>query len=277
MKPWLANQDSFTPSERKLADYIVKYEYRLSFQTERDIADLLQVSIATVSRFWRKIGYANFKAYKLELADKVDAFPTPAEKLRSMLEDPVEDIVVKMLSREIGYVQQTLQRLDRVAFDHAVQTLGKAKRVYVYGSGPSASLCELLRFRLNRFGKTVIVLPRSGSELFEALVHATAEDAFVVFGFFRQSPEIKVIQEVVRGLGSEMVLFTDLTSSAMIDATTCVLYVDRGESGQFHSLTAPVALLDALIVAMAQQEQASVDQLNKLYELRKRYSDILPH
>ncbi|MFD0672864.1 MurR/RpiR family transcriptional regulator [Cohnella sp. GCM10027633] len=280
MKPWLALQRTFTPSERKLADYIIQHEDRLSFQTEKDIAELLSVSIATVSRFWRKIGYANFKAYKMELAEKAEAVPTPADKMLRMLnevDDADMDVAGRMLAREIGYLQATLQRLDRNHFDRSVRLLHGAKRVYVYGSGPSASLSELLRFRLNRFGKTVVMLPRTGSELFEALVHATSDDAFVVFGFFRQSPEIRVIQEVVKDLGGQVVLFTDLTTSAMIDANTCVLYVSRGESRQFHSLTAPVALLDALVVALAHKDEASVERLNGLYDMRKKYANVLPH
>src|SRR5262245_9892257 len=140
MKPWLARQEAFTPSERKLGDYIIQYEDRLSFQTEKDIAELLSVSIATVSRFWRKIGYASFKAYKMELAEKAEAVPTPADKMQRVLtevDDRAEDVAERMLLREIGYLQATLQRLDRAAFDRAAELLNKAQRVFVYGSGPS--------------------------------------------------------------------------------------------------------------------------------------------
>ena len=132
-------------------------------------------------------------------------------------------------------------------------------------------MVELLRFRLNRYGKQVGVLPRSGSELFESLVHVQAGEPLILFGFFRSSPEIEVIQRFAGERGCPIILFTDLTVSEMIDGASCVLYACRGETKQFHSIVAPAALVDALFVALSMKdESASVQRLNDLYELRKQ-------
>lgn len=187
MREWLNQKDHFTHSDRKIADFIVKNEEKLSFLTETEIGDQLQVSVATVSRFWRKIGYKNFKSYKMELADLREV--TPADKMKNLLTQVGEqDIAGMILSREIEYIQTTFQLLDRGQFDRAVQWIDDAPRVHIHGAGPSASLVELLRFRLNRHGKQAVVLPRSGSELFESLVHVQAGEPFIVFGFFQSSP-----------------------------------------------------------------------------------------
>ncbi|RED58023.1 MurR/RpiR family transcriptional regulator [Cohnella lupini] len=275
MREWLNRKNNFTPSDRIIADFIVKNEDKLVFLTESEIGELLQVSVATVSRFWRKIGYKNFKSYKIELAGNLEV--TPADKMKNIItEVGVQDIAGMMLSREIDYMQQTFQRLDRNHFDKAVRLIEGAPRVHIHGAGPSASLSELLRFRLNRYGKQAVVLPRSGSELFENLVNVRTGELFVVFGFFRSSPEIEVIQQFAKERGCPIILFTDLTVSEMIDASSCVLYACRGETKQFHSIVAPAALVDALFVALTtKNEPDSVARLNELYEMRKQYRHLL--
>jgi DNA-binding MurR/RpiR family transcriptional regulator len=212
----------------------------------------------------------------MELADLREV--TPADKMKNLLTQVGEqDIAGMILSREIEYIQTTFQLLDRGQFDHAVQLIDDAPRVHIHGAGPSASLVELLRFRLNRHGKQAVVLPRSGSELFESLVHVQADEPLIVFGFFQSSPEIEVIQRFASDRGSPVILFTDLTVSEMIDRASCVLYACRGETKQFHSVSAPAALVDALFVALSMKDEpASVRRLNDLYELRKQYRHLLP-
>ena len=64
------NQEHFgdqplTPNEKTIADYISKNGVTILTYTEDEIAKELQISNATVSRFWRKIGFKNFKDFTI--------------------------------------------------------------------------------------------------------------------------------------------------------------------------------------------------------------------
>ena len=58
-----------------------------------------------------------------------------------------------------------------------------ADTVWIYSKGASVSMAELLRFRLNRFGKRVMLLPPGSSELFEHMNFFTEKDLVILFGF----------------------------------------------------------------------------------------------
>ncbi|MBW7460218.1 MurR/RpiR family transcriptional regulator, partial [Paenibacillus sepulcri] len=59
--------ERLTAGHRKIADYIVKHLQNIPYMTEQDLAAQTGISVATVSRFWKSAGYANFKDFKRQL------------------------------------------------------------------------------------------------------------------------------------------------------------------------------------------------------------------
>ena len=43
--------------------------------TEQDIADELHISIASVSRFWKAVGYKNLKDFKISIVENHNISP----------------------------------------------------------------------------------------------------------------------------------------------------------------------------------------------------------
>ncbi|MFC0333510.1 MurR/RpiR family transcriptional regulator [Paenibacillus sepulcri] len=269
--------ERLTAGHRKIADYIVKHLQNIPYMTEQDLAAQTGISVATVSRFWKSAGYANFKDFKRQLQG--DAAPTPAgkmaDKLRKVADD---DLAGKMLELEIRHLAITMERLSREDFQFAVDSMIRARQIFVYGSGPSHSLCELLYYRLNRFGYRVNHISRGGSELFEWAGQLGASDVLIVFGFANTPPEAKVLLELARQANCPSVLVTDAMVSELVDLADAVLYTCRGESGEFHSMVAPVALVDSLTVAMAKQdEERALASLHRLYDLRQRLAPSMQY
>ena len=59
-----------TPSQKRIADFIEKSGEHILYYSETELAQALQVSNATISRFWKNIGYENFKAFKADYKKK---------------------------------------------------------------------------------------------------------------------------------------------------------------------------------------------------------------
>ena len=56
-----------------------------------------------------------------------------------------------------------------------------------------------------------------------------------------------------------------------------VLYAHRGDAWEFHSMVAPTTVVETLVMLIGQQlEQRSLENLEKLSELRKIMVDIVP-
>ncbi len=263
-------------SHQRVADYILKNIEGIPFMVEEDIASACEVSVSTVSRFWAEIDCRNLKEFKHRV--KKEGLVSPSLKLQVAFERMEEQgsAAAQMLDT-LHYVQQTAERLSQHEFDKAVRALVEASTIHVYGPGSAHSLATLLEFRLTRFGNRVRMIEHGGHELLESLIHMRTGDAVVLFGFVAESPELATLLDYAAQCGCRTLLITDLAVSDMRQKADIALYSARGEVWEFHSMAAPLILLESLIVAVGKsQEQRALRHSEQLHRLRRQYSKWLP-
>ena len=158
-----------TRAEQKILDYINTNTDTFLFSSIGQLAERLELSDATVSRFARHVGCRDFKALKSLVLEQS---PGPAVKLAATLSQGARFSPQAWLERQRAYLETTIQQLSTGEFDRAVEALCSAQRVFVHGKNASASLAQLLHFRLRRLGLQVSLLPSGGSELLEGLSQA---------------------------------------------------------------------------------------------------------
>ena len=175
-----------------IADYVQKNMKAMLYMTETEIAAQLQLSNATVSRFWKSVGFENFKDFKNNLKEREEI--SPANKLKNIMNQvKSNEMQQQMLALSTQHLQETLQYFSSETFQQAVDALTSSNRIYIYSPGPSEGLAQLINFRLSRFGLSIHCLPKSGHELFESLIHMKKEDTVLIFGFVQLHPETRVI------------------------------------------------------------------------------------
>lgn len=176
---------AYTPAEELIINHIVEKPREFLLQSIQDVAASLGISEATVSRFARHAGFGDFKTLKNAVAARSLG---PADKMSASIDEGAGDVQA-FLRQQRANIDRTLEGLDEESFAKAVHALVAARRIFLHGKGASACVAELLRFRLNRYGMLVELLPAGGTELMEGLVHAGPSDVLVTFGFQRVSPE----------------------------------------------------------------------------------------
>jgi DNA-binding MurR/RpiR family transcriptional regulator len=269
------DKEKLSPNQYRIADYIQRNTQHALFATEQEIADALGLSIASVSRFWRSVGYANMKDWKAQTRQLLDV--TPATKMRAIM-DKVHDRHQQdeLLDVAVSNLQETVRHYDSETYQRAVQAFLDAEHIYLYGQGTSQGLVELIHYRMSRLELRMTRM-RGGSELFEDLIHVTDKDLVVVFCFIRMLPECKVILEHAKQAGYRTLLITDRLVSEFSDRADLCLYASRGEIWEFHSMVAPTFLIENLIVSVGlNSPKTSLDKLEKLSHMRRRYAADLP-
>ncbi|MDC7224117.1 MAG: MurR/RpiR family transcriptional regulator [Spirochaetales bacterium] len=266
------NAENLTESQRLLADYFSRNNERIAYLSIEEIAASVNMSTATVSRFAKFLGYSTFK--ELKDSFRKSHTTTPHSKLQDRLEKlEGNDIISALWTAEIDHLKSTEPLLDRDAFNRAVQALAQADTVCLYGNGSSAALMELLGFRLNRFKKHIHRLGRDASSMAEALIHLGPKTVVVAAGFLKERPRLEKVFKLAEEAQSPTILITDLRVSRLTEAADIVLTINRGEPGEFHSMVAPVALIDGLIIALAGKEsESSGDTLEELQRIKARLS-----
>lgn len=266
----------FSQNHQIIANYIINNVDVIPFMVEKDIAEACSVGISTVSRFWSTIGYNSFKEFKQHLMQEVSV--SPADKIKTAF-DKLEnnDGVSELICSSSKYLEQTADGVDNVQFKKVAAAINECSTVHIYASGPSVCLSSLLEFRLRRFDINVNVLAKSGHELFEDLIHIKKEDIILIFGFVHESPEIKVLFDLAHNVDCKTVLITDLQVHPMLQQADFCLYTARGELWEFHSMLAPLALIESLIVFIGKvRGKKALAKLQRLYELRNTYKKLLP-
>lgn len=259
-------------SGRRLAAYYLQNYDEAAFLPAAEVAERLDVSEATVVRFAQAVGFEGFPELRRHLQDLVRTRTTPATRLQRKLDDLQSGgghVLAKVVDMELKYLSEALRTVSQAEFDRAVDLVLGANRVFTFGLGPPRILAELVEFRLRRFGVTTISLTECGRDLLEKLVLLGRDDVIVAMAFLRVLPELVVVLDHTKKVGARSVLITDTLGLALKEKTDITLSARRGPVSTFHSLTVPMTILNAMIlaVAMARPEQ-SLTILDRLQNMR---------
>ena len=198
-----------TRAEQKILDFINTNPDTFLFSSIGQLAQQLELSDATLSRFARHVGCQDFKELKNLVLEQ--SASGPAVKLAGALQEGESFSLSAWMNRQQLYLQKTAEQLDPAEFERAVQALIQARQVYIHGKNASGSLAQLLFFRLRRLGIAVSLLPSSGSELLEGLHLARQGDLVILFSLSKLSREGRVILDYAKTAGYTTLSFVSRT------------------------------------------------------------------
>jgi DNA-binding MurR/RpiR family transcriptional regulator len=263
---------SLTKSQQRIASYLLAGYDEAAFLPAADLARQLNVSEATLVRFARAIGYDGFRDLRRCLQGLFRAQATPASRLQHKLGELASSqghVLAKVLDMEVQYLTEASHSVDPADFDRAVQLLLAGERIFVFGSGPSAVLAELAELRFRRLGILTIAMTESGRHLLEKLQLLRPGDVVLATGFNTLRSELVSVLGCARTTGCRSILLTDTLGPALRSKADVILAARRGPVSTFHSMTVPMSILNALILAVAMaRPDESLAALNRLQELR---------
>jgi DNA-binding MurR/RpiR family transcriptional regulator len=269
----------FTKSERRIADYLRQNQDEAGFLSAGEIANQLDLSEATMVRFARTLGFDSYPAMRTVLQEKFRNLATHSARLRSRLDELHEsgDIFERLVASEINFLTESLHTLDRTAFNTAVELLHTHQQVFVFGLGPSISLVDLLDIRLTRSARHVIPIKTSGREMLEPLLLMNNDDLLIAIGFFNLTPSLQMVLDYAHQHHTPSILVTDTLGPMVSDKVDVILSARRGPVSAFHSLTVPMTIINALLLALSSVDQervmSNLDMLDQMREKLKKASE----
>jgi len=269
--------DRLTRSEKKIATYLMRNYEEVAFLSAAELAERLKMSEATVVRFASALGLSGYPELRQQLQELVKDKISHAYRLRKKLAElsPGAHILEQVMAMEIEYLTDALGTISSEAFDEAVRLILQGRRLFVYGLSGSATLAHLLEHRLRRFGLQVVPLTHSGREVCEQLLTLTDEDVFLAILFFELSEATASTLDYARHCGCKLILLTDTLGPHLKDRVDVLLEARRGPVTAFHSLLVPMAIIQALILAVAMADEAkTVATLDRLDNIRERLSFV---
>ena len=261
-----------TKSEKQIADYLRTNQEESAFLSAGELASRLSLSEATLVRFARSLGFDSYPAMREVLQDNFRRRVTHSARIRSRLSELREagDIYERLVASEIDYMTQSLESVNRAALHQAVELIKARQRIFIFGVGPSISLVDQLRIRLERFGRQIIPLTTAGREFLEPLLSMNENDLLFVIGFFNVPPALQLVLDYGREVGCPIIFLTDTLDSIIGDKADVVLSARRGPVSGFHSHVVPMTIINAILLAIASEQSGVMEHLDTLDELRER-------
>ncbi|MBQ8005682.1 MAG: MurR/RpiR family transcriptional regulator, partial [Clostridia bacterium] len=170
-------------------------------------------------------------------------------------------------------IRHTLETIDRKSFHEAIEKIVNANNIYIIGVRSSSALAGFLNFNLRMvFDNVHFVQTTSGSEMFEQIMHLSAQDTMIAISFPRYSQRIINAVEYAKEVGADVVALTDSKRSPIAAYADQLLTAESDMVSYVDSLVAPLSIINAIIVAVARERQDLFsDQLKKLETIWDEY------
>jgi DNA-binding MurR/RpiR family transcriptional regulator len=263
-----------SPAEQRVVRFFRDNREEVLIASAAALAAKVDTSDATVVRATRALGFSGLEDLRRTLADELRTSLTPADRLTRTLGE-VGGSLPTAFEMTLDIQLRSLESLRRSItpgqFETAVDGIATARRVRVFGLGPSSALADYLVIQLARFGLDAASLTNTGL-LFADEVRTLREgDLVIILAYGRLYAELTVLLDEIdrRGLGS--LLLTDTLAASLRHRVDLVLPVARGRADMLSMHTATLGLIEALLVGVATKRPSeTLASLRELNEVRER-------
>ena len=230
---------ALTPQEQRAAAFMRAHLDDLAVYNATEVAGLSGVSKATVSRLYRRLGFASAESLRDHVrtvrgAPRVGEHPADLDT---------------HLEREVANLRAALTGLDLAP---AAGLIAGARRVLVIGFRTSYPMALHLRQQLTQAREAVAVAPQPGQSIGEEIASLDARDVVVLIGFPRRPREFGALVTLLESSTVRVVLLTDATGRRYSDRVDETVEVAVGSVSAFDSYAAVasvIALLSSAVVA----------------------------
>lgn len=251
---------SLSKGQKILATYITDNYDKAVFFTAAKMGQVVGVSESTVVRFATHLGYKGYPEFQKALEEMV------RNKLNSIQRMEVtygrisqSHILETVLQSDQEKIKDTLEHIDEHAFELAVDTIIKAKHIYIVGIRSCAPLAAFMAFYFNLMFENVTLLQtNNSSELFEQMVRISKDDVIIGISFPRYSMRTLKAMEFANNRNAKVITLTDSVHSPMNLYSSCNLIARSDMASIVDSLVAPLSVINALIVALCMKKQGEV-------------------
>ena len=271
--------DRLTQSQKRIAEYIIEHSQEVAFSTVDQMAERLDVNPSTIVRF----------AYRLGLNGFTDLQERMQELVRGQLSrigDPVSESEAAghlegtsfgaSLSHDWQNLHHTIAGLDDATFDHAINALARARRVYVVPESSGFSVAHYFARVLDRLRSNISLVASNDAFALPPLIEVKGEDCLLAFTF---PPYAKATYQVAmwaKENKAKVIAVTNSPISAVGQIGDIVLLADSTGIGAQNSLVAPMAVANALLNGVAAAKGTSaLKRYNRRDRLTHRWDAFL--
>lgn len=257
---------SFTPSEQKIASYILENPKEAMNLSVVEMAEKSNTSEASVVRFCKTLGLKGYQELKLSISMSSIGKSTKEKILHEIINanDTPDVILNKLSAGSIQAIEDTNNVLNISSLAEAIDKINECEKIYLFGVGASSIVALDAQYKFSRINIPTFMFFDHHIQLTTA-VHLTEKDVAIGISHTGRTMEVINILKVAKERGATTISITQYGKSPIQEVSDIVLYTASVEnnfrSGAMASRIAQLLVIDSLFIGVA----------------CKRYDEVIEH
>jgi DNA-binding MurR/RpiR family transcriptional regulator len=244
--------NSFTNTEKKVADYILENTKDVIYMSITDLADACNVGESSVFRFCKTMNLKGYQEFKIVLAHSISQEEeTPQLNGKITMQDTIGELSSKILSTNISALTETFNLINENDISKAIDSIIAAERVHFFGVGASLMTAMEAKNKFMRITNKTECSIDSHLQIMSAAL-MTEKDVAVLISYSGSTKDTIEVAKVAKQRGAKIISITRFAKSPLTSYSDITLLCGANEGPlQGGSLSAKISqlyLLDILYV-----------------------------
>ena len=248
--------DKLTPSERKVADYMVGHLSDAIRLNVNECSRAADVSVATTVRFTKRLGFDGYRDFCIRMAQNMNTqvdYVLDIKKDDGGLEQRISDV----LMASVETLRTTLDLIDYDKIKQAAEQIIKCRNLLFIGLGTSNIVCQDAMLRFLRAGKQASCYSDPHANIV-AITHFDQRDVVVGISHSGVTKEVVQSMKLAKQNGVQTIGITTYPDQPIGQYSDIILPTMSRESPMHKvaltSRTSQLAIIDALFIAVLMQD-----------------------
>ncbi|MBR3058503.1 MAG: MurR/RpiR family transcriptional regulator [Clostridiales bacterium] len=253
---------SMSKGQKAIANYILSNYESAAYMTAAKLGEATGVSESTVVRFSMELGYDGYPHFQKVLQEELKVKLTSVQRLNAASRFTDDASVLKsIMQADLDSLKHTYENLDAEAFGKAVKMILNAKKIYLMGLRSSSPLSSFMHFYMTLlFDDVRHIHSNSANEVFEQILPIGPGDVMIGISFPRYSTRTIQSMQYARARGANVIVITDKADTPMTEHADVALFARSDMASFVDSLTAPLSLINALLVALGMHRKSHIEE-----------------
>lgn len=246
---------SMSKGQKIIAEYILTHYDKAAFMTASKLGHTVGVSESTVVRFALILGYEGYPKLQRALQELIRNKLTTVQRMELSEGMESSNILESVLKKDMNNIRMSIEELDKKAFQDVVESIFEAKNVYILGLRSSSVLAQFLGYYLNYALDNIKVVTSGVSDIFDQMARIGPKDLLICISFPRYATRALEGLKFAKQNEAQTVAITDSQLSPLKEHADICLTAHSDMASYVDSLVAPLSLLNALVVAVANRKK----------------------
>ncbi len=241
----------------QIAEFALRHPDDMAFGTVASLSKAANVQPSALVRFSQSLGFSGFsdlqELFQERLRGQKSDYQSRIQHLRETAATSGPGFVMEgFFAAAEQSLKSARESIEPKALQQAVHVLAKAETIYLVGMRRSFPIATYMNYALSKLGIKHVLVDGTGGLGLDNLSFATKKDCVFAVSFAPYASESIGYAQTASERGVPVVSITDSAFSPLVAISKAWLEVNEADFEGFRSLSATMALVMALTVAVAE-------------------------